>query len=201
MRRHKIRAERGYKMPSYKYSKPAVAAPDRLKQQFTITKPDTVWATDITYIRTNQGWLYLAVVLDLYSGKVIGWSMKPALAKEIVLDAILMAVWRRSPNEKVIIQLDQGSQYGSDEWNRFCTEHDLVPSMSRRGNCYDNAAVESFFSGVKKEKIRRHIFRTREKAKADIFDYIEVIYNRARRHQHLGNISPKAYEQQALNVG
>ena len=142
MRRHKIRAERGYKKPRYKYTKPAVAAPNRLEQQFTVDKPDAVWVTDITYIRTYQGWLYLAVVMDLFSRKIIGWSMKSTLAKEIVLDALLMAVWRRSPKQEVIIHSDQGSQFSSDEWNRFCAEHNLVTSMSRRGNCYDNAAVE-----------------------------------------------------------
>ena len=195
MQRHKIRAQRGYKKPGYKYTKPAVAAPNRLEQQFTVDKPDLAWVTDITYIRTYQGWLYLAVVMDLFSRKIIGWSMKSTLAKEIVLDALLMAVWRRSPKREVIIHSDQGSQFSSDEWNRFCAEHKLVPSMSRRGNCYDNAAVESFFSSLKKEKIRRHIFKTREIAKAEIFDYIEVFYNRARRHQHLGNISPEEFEQ------
>lgn len=195
MRKHKIRAQRGYKKPGYKYTKPAVAAPNRLEQQFTIEKPDTVWATDITYIRTYEGWLYLAVVMDLFSRKIVGWSMKSTLAKEIVLDALLMAVWRRSPSDEVIIHSDQGSQFSSDEWNRFCAEHNLVTSMSRRGNCYDNAAVESFFSSLKKEKIRRHIFITRNKAKAELFDYIEVFYNRSRRHQHLGNISPEAFEQ------
>lgn len=201
MQLHKIRAQRGYKKPGYKYTKPALAAPNRLQQQFTIDQPDLVWVTDITYIRTYQGWLYLAVVMDLYSRKIIGWSMKSTLAKEIVLDALMMALWRRAPGKEVIIHSDQGSQYGSDEWNRFCKEHRLVASMSRRGNCYDNAAMESFFSSLKKEKIRRHIFKTREEAKAEIFDYIEVFYNRARRHQHLGNISPEDYEARAASSG
>lgn len=201
MRVNKIRAQRGYKRPGYRYHKPAVAAPNRLQQQFTIDYPDAAWVTDITYIRTYEGWLYLAVVMDLYSRKIIGWSMKSTLAKEIVLDALLMAVWRRNPKQEVIIHSDQGSQYGSDEWNRFCSTNGLVPSMSRRGNCYDNAAVESFFSSLKKEKIRRYIFKTREQARAEIFDYIEVFYNRARRHQHLGNISPEAYEKQMALIG
>ena len=194
MRKHKIRAQRSYKQRRYTYTKPAMTAPNRLKQQFTAERADTAWVTDITYIRTFEGWLYLAVVMDLYSRKIIGWSMKSTLAKCIVMDAILMAVWLRNPKEAVIIHSDQGSQYGSDEWTRFCSANNLIPSMSRRGNCYDNAAVESFFSSLKKEKIRRYIFKTREEAKAEIFDYIEVFYNRARRHQHLGNISPEAYE-------
>ncbi|MDT3778656.1 IS3 family transposase [Nitrospira sp. MA-1] len=199
MKRHKIRAQRGYKQPGIRYTKPAVTAPTRLQQQFAIDRPDCAWATDITSIRTYEGWLYLAVVMDLYSRRIIGWSMKSTLAKEIVLDAFLMAVWRRKPEHDVIIHSDQGSQFSSDEWNRFCQTHGLRPSMSRRGNCYDNAAVESFFGTLKKEKIRRHIFKTREAARAEIFDYIEVFYHRARRHQHLGNISPTAYEQQMAN--
>lgn len=201
MQVNKIRAQRGYKRPGYRYHKPAVAAPNRLHQQFSVDHPDIAWVTDITYIRTYEGWLYLAIVMDLYSRKIIGWSMKATLAKEIVLDAILMAVWRRSPKQKVIIHSDQGSQYSSDEWNRFCALHNLIPSMSRRGNCYDNAAAESFFSSLKKEKIRRYMFKTREEARAEIFDYIEVFYNRARRHQHIGNISPEAYERQMAILG
>jgi putative transposase len=201
MRVNKIRAQRGYKYPGHGYHKPAVAAPNRLQQQFTIDNPDTTWVTDITYIRTYEGWLYLAVVMDLYSRKIIGWSMKSTLAKEIALDALLMAVWRRNPIKEVIIHSDQGSQFGSDEWKRFCSANGLIPSMSRRGNCYDNAVVEPFFSSSKNEKIRRYIFITKELARADIFDYIEVFYNRARRHPHIGNISPEAYEKQMALTG
>ena len=135
MQRHKIRAQRGYKQPGVRYSKPAVAAPNRLRRQFSIDRPDYAWVTDITYIRTYEGWLYLAVVIDLSSRRIIGWSMKATLAKEIVLDALLMAVWRRKPEQDVIIHSDQGSQFGSDEWKRFCQTHGLLPSMSRRGNC------------------------------------------------------------------
>ena len=159
------------------------------------------YALLLTLLRTYEGWLYLAVVMDLSSRRIIGWSMKPTLAKELVLDALLMAVWRRQPKQDVIIHSDQGSQYSSDDWNRFCQTHRLLPSMSRRGNYYDNATVESFFGSLKKEKIRRHIFKTRETARAELFDYIEVFYNRARRHQHLGNISPVAYEQQRAKLG
>lgn len=144
--------------------------------------------------------MYLAVVMDLFSRRIIGWSMKQTLAKEIVLDALLMAIWRRNPKREVIIHSDQGAQYGNDERKRFCSVHRLAPSMSRRGNCYDNAAVESFFSSLKKEKIRRYIFKTREEARAEIFDYIEVFYNRARRHQHLGHISPETYEKQMASI-
>lgn len=200
MRKHKIAAIRGYRKPKYNYSKPSVASPNLVKQQFNITQANKIWVSDITYIRTYEGWLYLAVVMDLYSRKVIGWSMKATMAKEIVIDSLMMAVWRRNPKNEVIIHSDQGSQYSSDDWNRFCKNNNLITSMSRRGNCYDNAVVESFFSSLKKEKIRRYIFRTRQEAKADIFDYIEVFYNRARRHQHLGNISPEAFESQTMRA-
>lgn len=156
--------------------------------------PDKVWVTDITYIRTWKDWLYLAVVLDLYARKVVGWSMKSTIAKELVLDALLMAVWRRKPTQKVVVHSDQGSQYGSDDWRRFCSANNLKPGVSRRGNCWDNAVAESLFSSLKKERIRKRIYKTRELAKADIFDYIEAFYNRTCRHSHLGDVSPEAFE-------
>jgi len=125
--------------------------------------------------------------------------MKSTLSRELVLDALLMAVWRRRPRQPVIVHSDQGSQYGSDDAVRFCKDHGLIPSMSRRGNCFDNAVVESFFSSLKKERIRRRIYRSREEARADVFDYIEVFYNRTRRHSHIGNVSPHDFERAASN--
>jgi putative transposase len=136
--------------------------------------------------------------VDLHARKVVGWSMKPTLAREIVLDALLMAVLRRNPQQRVLIHSDQGTQFGSDDWRRFCREHNLEPSMSRRGNCWDNAVAESFFSSLKKERIRKRVYKTRDLARADIFDYIEVFYNRTRRHSHIGGISPEAFEQASL---
>jgi putative transposase len=198
MRINGLRAIRGYKKPRYKAGKPAVVAPNRLEQNFSVDAPDRVWVTDITYIRTFEGWLYLAVVVDLYSRIVVGWSMKSTLSRELVLDALLMAVWRRRPKHPVIVHSDQGSQYGSDDAVRFCKDHGLIPSMSRRGNCFDNAVAESFFSSLKKERIRRRIYQSREEARADVFDYIEVFYNRNRRHTHLGQVSPHDFEQAAL---
>jgi len=135
MHAQKIKAIRGYKAPRRIVGRPSIIAPNRLQRQFTVDQPDQAWVTDITYLRTWQGWLYLAVVIDLHSRKVIGWSMKPTLARELVLDALLMATWRRKPTKPVIVHSDQGSQYGSDDWQRFCRAHDLQPSMSRRGNC------------------------------------------------------------------
>lgn len=198
MRVNGIRAVLGYKKPRYRAGKPSVVAPNRLEQKFVVDAADRVWVTDITYIRTFEGWLYLAVVVDLFSRIVIGWSMKSALTRDLVLDALLMAVWRRRPKQPVIVHSDQGSQYGSDDWVRFCKEHHLISSMSRRGNCFDNAVAESFFSSLKKERIRRRIYRSREEARADVFDYIEVFYNRTRRHSHLGQVSPHDFEKAAL---
>ena len=194
MRKHRIRGAQGYKRPRPLGGRAATIAPNLLKQQFEATRPNEAWVTDITYIRTWQGWLYLAVVIDLHSRAVVGWSMKPTLAREVVLDALLMAVWRRKPTEPVVVHSDQGSQYGSDDWQRFCREHKLTPSMSRRGNCYDNAVAESFFSSLKKERVRKKIYRTRDQARADLFDYSEVFYNRKRRHSHVGGVSPMAFE-------
>lgn len=179
--------------------KPSVVAPNRLQRQFTVEQPDQAWVTDITYLRTAEGWLYLAVVLDLYSRAVIGWSMKPSLAKELALDALLMAIWRRRPKAPLMIHSDQGVQYSSDDWQRFCRAHGIEVSMSRRGNCWDNSVAESFFSSLKKERVRNRNYRTREEARSDVFDYIEVFYNRQRRHGHLGGVSPIAFETAASN--
>ena len=197
MREHKIKAVRGYKAPRRIAGRPSIIAPNHLKREFTVDAPNKAWVTDITYIRTWQGWLYLAVVVDLFARKVVGWSMKPTLSRELALDALLMAVWRRKPEQRVIVHSDQGSQFGSDDFKRFCAAHNLQPSMSRRGNCWDNAVAESFFSSLKKERIRKRIYKTREMARSDIFDYIEVFYNRSRRHSHLGGISPEAFERAA----
>jgi putative transposase len=190
----KLKSIRGYKKPRHHSGKPAIAAPNRLSQQFTMPKPDAAWVTDITYIRTYEGWLYLAVVIDLYSRSVVGWSMKPTMKTDIVLDALLMAIWRRKPKQPVIIHSDQGSQFASDDFSRWCKDNRLIPSMSRRGNCYDNAVAESFFSSLKKEIIKKKIYATRQDAQSEIFEYIEVFYNRKRRHSHLNQLSPMAFE-------
>ena len=176
MRQFQLRSVDGYKRPRYKIGIPSATAPNLLQREFTVAQPDQVWVTDITYIRTYEGWLYLAVVIDLYSRAVVGWSMKSTMATELVLDALMMAVWRRRPKTPVMIHSDQGSQFGSDDFNRWCKDNQLVPSMSRRGNCWDNAVAESFFSSLKKERIKRHIYATRQDAKSDVFDYIESFF-------------------------
>ena len=186
MQLNRLKAVHGYKAPRRIAGRPSVVAPNRVQREFTVVKPNQVWVTDITYIRTWQGWLYLAVVIDLFARNVVGWSMKPTLSRELALDALMMAVWRRKPDGEVIVHSDQGSQYGSDDWQRFCRANNLAPGMSRRGNCLDNAVAESFFSSLKKEHIRKRIYKTRDLARADIFDYIEVFDNRARRCQSGG---------------
>ncbi len=181
MRAHKIRAAHGYRRRSYKASKPSVLAPDLVKRQFDVIRPNKVWATDITYIRTWEGWLYLAVVMDLYSRKIVGWVTGPTLKRELVLNAVLKAVRTRRP-KGTIIHSDQGCQYGSDDWQRFCKTNGLLPSMSRKGNCHDNAVAESF------------IYKNRDLAKSDVSEYIDAFYNPSRRHRHLGGVSPEAFE-------
>jgi len=163
------------------------------RNRFNVRTMCQAWVTDITYIRTWEGWLYLAVVMDLFSRKIVGWSTRPTIARELVLDAVLMAVRRRRPR-RTVIHSDQGSQYVSDDWRRFCKTNGLEPSMSRRGNCWDNAVAESFFSSLKKECIKKKIYRTRELAKNEISDYIDSFYNPTRRHSHLGGVSPEEFE-------
>jgi putative transposase len=193
MRVNNLRALHGYRTRGWKVGKPSVLIPNLLQRQFTATRPNTAWVTDITYIRTWQGWLYLAVVLDLFSRKIVGWSAGPAIHRELVLNAVLMAVRDRRPRG-TLIHSDQGTQYGSDAWRRFCRSNHLEPSMSRKGNCWDNAVAESFFSSLKKERIKKQIYKNRELAVADMADYIENFYNPTRRHSHLAGVSPEKFE-------
>jgi len=169
-------------------------APNHLDRQFTPEQPNRSWVTDITYIRTHEGWLYLAVVIDLFSRQVIGWSMGSRIDMELVLNALLMALWRRQPKEPVLVHSDQGSQFTGHDWQTFLREHNLVSSMSRRGNCHDNAVVESFFQLLKRERIRRKTYATRLDARADVFNYIEMFYNPKRRHNTAGGVSPVEFE-------
>ncbi len=191
MRANNIKALHGYRTPRYANGHTSLLTPNTLQQRFTVQRPNTAWATDITYMHKWEGRLYLAVMMDLYSRRIVGWSTKPTMARELVLDATLMAVRRRKPTH-TLIHSDQGSQFGSDAWRRFCQAHHLEPSMSRRGNCWDNAVAESFFSSLNKERIKKRIYTTREMATAEIYDYIELFYNRTRRHSHLSGVSPEA---------
>ena len=195
MRQAGLRAQVGYRKPRHKSGEAHVVVPNRLQRQFKPEAPDQAWVTDITYIRTHEGWLYLAVVVDLFSRRVIGWSMQSRITKELVLDALLMAVWRRNPKNKVMVHSDQGSQYTSDDWSKFLKSHGLEASMSRRGNCHDNAVAESFFQLLKRERIKRRVYSTRSAARSDIFDYIEMFYNTRRKHGFNGQLPPVVYEQ------
>ena len=194
MRAAGLRAHVGYRRPQHRSGQPSVVAPNRLQRAFDVDTPNETWVTDITYIRTHEGWLYLAVVLDLFSRRVIGWSMQSRITKELVLDALLMAVWRRKPSSTVMVHSDQGSQYTSQDWQDFLKAHGLEASMSRRGNCHDNAVAESFFQLLKRERIKRHVYATRDEARAEIFDYIEMFYNARRRHSFNDQLSPVEYE-------
>jgi putative transposase len=196
MRVNKIKALHGYRTPRYSGYQPSQVTPDLVKRKFDVIRPNKVWVTDITYIRTWQGWLYLAVVMDLFSRIIVGWSAGPNLRRELVLNAVLIAIRRRRPRG-TIIHSDQGCQYGSDDWRRFCRTNHLEPSMSRRGNCWDNAVAESFFASLKKERIKKRIYKNRDLALADVSDYIHSFYNPTRRHVHLGGVSPEAFEADA----
>lgn len=163
--------------------------------------PNKVWVTDITYIRTYEGWLYLAAVMDLYSRQIVGWATRATMTSDLVLQALLAAVWKRKPDPGVMVHSDQGSQFTSDDWQSFLKAHHMVPSMSRRGNCHDNAVAESFFSALKKERIKRRIYPTRAAAASDVFDYIEMFYNPIRRHGSAGDLSPVEFERRYAQSG
>jgi putative transposase len=175
-------------------------AKNLLKQDFHAKAPNQYWASDITYISTQQGWLYLAVVMDLYSRRIVGWSMSHRIGRHIVMDALTMAIKDRQPEDGLIHHSDRGSQYTSDDFRDELQKHGIVCSMSGRGNCYDNAVVESFFGLMKRERVNRVRYRTRNEARADLFDYIECFYNRKRRHGYIGNISPVAFERRSLGL-
>lgn len=196
-----IKAQIGYKRRPGKHGgRPSVAVDNTLGRQFEVASPDRAWVTDITYIKTYEGFAYLAVVIDLFSRRVVGWSMQSRQTTDLVLQALLMAVWCRKPKEKLLIHSDQGSQFTSMDWASFVKHHNLEHSMSRRGNCHDNAVAENFFSLLKRERVRRKTYRTRDDARSDVFDYIEMFYNPKRKHANNGMLSPANFEmQQKLN--
>jgi putative transposase len=171
-----------------------------LNRQFTPTEPNKVWATDITFIWTKEGWLYLAIVIDLFSRLVVGWSMSERIDKQLVLSALDMARARRSPLAGLLHHSDQGSQYASGDYRKALEMGLMICSMSRKGNCWDNAVAESFFSTLKMELVYRTDFAMREEARAAIFEYIEVFYNRERRHSSLRYLSPEDFEREAVHA-
>ncbi|SMX34615.1 Integrase core domain protein [Actibacterium lipolyticum] len=171
-----------------------MVAENRLEQQFQASAPEQVWVIDITYIKTHEGWLYLCVVIDLFSRRLVGWSVQSRMTTDLALQALLMAVWRRKPGSRVTVHSDQGSQFTSREWQLFLRQHNLAPSMSRRGNCHDNAVAESFFQLLKRERGRRRTYPTRDDARRDMFEYIELFYNPKRKHTNNGMLSPVDFE-------
>jgi len=196
-----IKAQIGYRRrPGVYGGKPSVVVDNTLDRQFDVEAPDRVWVTDITYIRTLEGFAYLAVVIDLYSRRVVGWSMQSRQTTDVVLQALLMGVWRRKPKNKVLVHSDQGSQFTSRDWASFLKHHNLEHSMSRRGNCHDNAVAESFFNLLKRERIRRRTYKTRADARQDVFDYIEMFYNPKRKHARNGMLSPVNFERQQKTI-
>jgi len=175
----------------------SVIAENVLDRQFSAEAPNQKWVADFTYIWTAEGWLYVAAVIDLFSRRVVGWSMSATMTAQLVTDALMMAIWRRGKPDALLHHSDQGSQYTSEQFQRLMADNGVTCSMSRSGNVWDNAAMESFFSSLKTERIARKTYRTRNQAKAEVFDYIERFYNPTRRHSTLGYLSPIDFERQA----
>ncbi len=195
LRRQGLRAKAARKYKATTNSNHTLpVAENLLKQNFTAQRPNQVWVGDITYIGTDEGWLYMALVLDLYSRKVVGWSMSERMPTSLVCDALRTALFARKMPRGVIMHTDRGSQYCSREHRVLLDEHGLIPSMSARGNCYDHVAMESWNHSLKVEAIHGERFATREQARANVFEYIEVDYNRTRLHSTLGYLSPEQFE-------
>ncbi|WP_245259587.1 IS3 family transposase [Methylobacterium sp. 10] len=175
----------------------AVASPNLLELCFAAEAPNRKWIADFTYIGTAEGWLYVAAVIHLFSRRVIGWSMQASMTTQLVADALIMAIWRRGKPDALLHHSDQGSQYTREAFQRLMTENGVTCSMSRSGNVWDTAAMESFFSSLKTERTARRTYRTRDETRSDVFDDIERFYNTARRHSTLGYVSPVDFENQA----
>ena len=175
----------------------AAVAANVLDRSFEAPAPNRKWIADFTYVWTAEGWLYVAAVVDLFSRRVVGWSMSAAMTAQLVTDALVMAIWRRGKPDALLHHSDRGSQYTSEQFQKLMLDHGVVCSMSRSGNVWDNAAMESFFSSLKTERTARKTYRTRDEAKADVFDYIECFYNPKRRHSTIGYLSPMEFEMQA----
>jgi putative transposase len=175
----------------------AAVAANVLDRSFEAPAPNRKWIADFTYVWTAEGWLYVAAVIDLFSRRVVGWSMNAQMTAQLVTDALVMAIWRRGKPDALLHHSDRGSQYTSEQFQKLMADHGVVCSMSRSGNVWDNAAMESFFSSLKTERTARKTYRTRDDAKADVFDYIECFYNPKRRHSTIGYLSPVEFEMKA----
>lgn len=169
-----------------------------LDRQFTVQAPNQKWVADFTYIWTAEGWLYVACVLDLFSRRVVGWSMSATMTAQLVTDALVMAIWRRGKLDALLHHSDRGSQYTAEPFQKLMADHGVTCSMSRSGNVWDNAVMESFFSSLKTERIARKVYQTRDQARADVFDYVERFYNPTRRHSTIGYVSPMEFERIAV---
>ena len=190
-----IAAQIGYKRQPRRFGgKPSVVADATLDRQFEVDAPDHIWVIDITYIRTHEGWPYLAVVIGLFTRRVVGWSMQFRMTTDLALQALLVAVWRRKPKHRFLIHFDQRSQFTGKEWQSFLSKHNLDASMSSRGNCHDNAVAESLIHLLKRERIRQPTYTTRDASRRDVFDYIEMFYNPTRKHTNNGILLPVDYE-------
>ena len=196
MRKHDIKAKtrRKFRVTTNSRHRYPVAL-NVLNRQFTVTAANHVWVSDITYLWTNEGWLYLAGCLDLYSRQIVGWALSKRIDSELVLTALRQALGRRQPPLGLLHHSDQGSQYAADDYRKLLSDYGMTASMSRKGDCYDNAVMESFFATLKRELVVFENFLTRKEAKAKIFEYIEVFYNRQRRHSTLGYLSPVEFEE------
>jgi len=173
-------------------------APNLLERRFNVDEPNKIWVTDITYVWTWEGWLYLSFVLDLYSRGVVGLAMSERITDELTQNALNQAIGRRNPEAGLIHHSDRGSQYASGDYQALLTKHEITPSMSRKGDCWDNAVAESFIHTLKVEKIHKYRFKTRSEAKSKIFEYVEMYYNRKRTHSSLGYLSPFDYEKRSF---
>ena len=193
----RARPRRRYLPPDTGQRMASAIAPNVLDRQFHALKPNAKWIADFTYIWTAEGWLYVAAVIDLFSRRVVGWSTSTSMTAQLVTDALLMAIWRRGKPDALLHHSDQGSQYTSEQFRLLLDDNGVSCSMSRSGNVWDNAAMESFFSSLKTERTARKVYRTRAHAKADVFDYIERFYNPKRRHSTLGYLSPIEFERKA----
>jgi putative transposase len=199
MRKYGIRPRTRRKFRVTTDSKHCMPVADNLlSRRFISAGPNQAWVSDVTYIWTLEGWLYLATVIDLHSRIVVGWSMSERIDRILVLDALWMAINRRNPGAGLIHHSDRGSQYASDDYQKLLTGHGMRCSMSRKGDCWDNAVAESFFGSLKTELVHHRVYRTREEARRDIFEYIEVFYNRVRLHSTLGYLSPVQFETAVL---
>jgi len=194
MRQHKLKAQIGYKRRYINGGKTAHVADNILDRNFNPDKPNERWVSDITYVRTYEGFLYVATVIDLFSRRIVGWSMDKNIDRHLVIHALVMAVWARQPTQTVLVHSDQGSPYESADYLAFMKANNLQPSMSRRGNCHDNAVAESFFATFKKRVTKKKIYATREEAKREIFNFIEMFYHPVKRHTHTGGVSPVKFE-------